>query len=229
MRTVYIRSLSIAAAVILTFAGSAAAQDKPSALLNTLEVRQLVAHAEPADNLRLSAHFNALGDRYTAEANRHTSMSQSFAGNPSRNLGAGMSVHCKRLADLNTQSATTVRELAAFHEKLAAGAEAVVPAGSEKFHAGAGAREPNDKDLNALAAKASTPADHRGLEEYFRTLARRYEADAKEHATFAGALRGTRIEHGAISHTRLAELARDAAKEANEAAEMHKQLAAAAR
>jgi hypothetical protein len=165
MRTVYIRSLSIAAAVILTFAGSATAQDKPSALLNTLEVRQLVARAEPADNLRLSAHFNALGDRYAAEAKRHASMSQSFVGNPSR----------------------------------------------------------------ALAAKASTPAEHHALEEYFRTLARRHEVDAKEHATFAGALRGTRIEHASISHSRLAELARDAAKEANEAAEMHKQLATVAR
>jgi hypothetical protein len=229
MKTVYVRALSGVAALILTFAGSAAAQDKPSALLNTLEVRQLVARAEPADNLRLSAHFNALRDRYAAEANRHTSMSQSFVGNPSHNLGAGMSVHCKRLADLNTQSATTVRELAAFHEKLAAGASAVLPAGSEQFQAGAGAREPNDKDLNALAAKASTPAEHHALEEYFRTLARRYDVDANEHATIAGALRGTRIEHAAISHSRLAELARDAAKEANEAAEMHKQLATVAR
>ena len=229
MRTVYIRSLSIAAAVILTFAGSATAQDKPSALLNTLEVRQLVARAEPADLGILSAHFNALGDRYAADAKRHASMSQSFVGNPSRSLGTGMSVHCKRLADLNTQSATTVRELAAFHEKRAAGAPAVLSPGSEKLQAGAGAREPNDKDLHVLAAKASTPAEHRGLEEYFRSLARRYGADVKEHATFASALRGTRIEQAAISHSRLAELARDAAKEANEAAEMHKQLATVAR
>jgi hypothetical protein len=228
MRPVH-RSLTLAAVAVLMLTGNVAAQEKSFAILNTLEVRQLVARAEPADNARLSAHFGALADRYAAEARRHTSMSQSFVGNPSRNLGTGMSVHCKRLADLNAQSAATVRELAAFHEKLAAGAPAVLPPGSEKFQAGTGAREPNDKDLNALAAKASTPAEHRGLEEYFRTLARRYDADAKEHATFAGALRGTRIEHAAINHSRLAELARDAAKEANEAAEMHKQLAAVAR
>jgi hypothetical protein len=144
----------------------AAAQEKPSALLNTLEVREFVARAEPADNLRLSAHFNALGDRYAAEAKRHASMSQSFVGNPSRNMGSGMSAHCKRLADLNTQSATAIRELAAFHEKLAAGAPAVLPPASETFHAGAGAREPNDKDLNALAARANTPAEHCALQEY---------------------------------------------------------------
>ena len=123
MRTVQIR-LVVLAAALLAFAGTATAQDKPNSLLNTLEVRQLVARAEPADNARLSAHFSALADRYTAEARRHVSMSQSFVGNPSRNLGTGMSVHCKRLAELNTESATTVRELAAYHEKLAAGAPA---------------------------------------------------------------------------------------------------------
>ena len=215
----------MAAAALLALAGIAGAQDKPSALLNTLEVRQLVARAGPADNARLSAHFSALADRYAAEAKRHTSMSQSFVGNPSRNLGTGMSAHCKRLAQLNTQSATTVRELAAFHEKLSSGVPAVLPSNAEKFQAGAGAREPNEKDLNALAAKASTPAEHRALAEYFQTLARRYEAEAKEHATFASGLRGTRIEQAAAIHTHLATLAREAAKEAGEAADMHTQLA----
>jgi hypothetical protein len=225
MKSVHFRSFAIAAAAVLTLAGIAAAQDKSTALLNTLEVRQLVARAEPADNARLSAHFSALADRYAAEAKRHISMSQSFVGNPSRNLGTGMSVHCKRLAELNTQSATTVRELAAFHEKLSTGVAAVFPPNAEKFQAGAGAREPNEKDLNSLAAKASTPADHRALAEYFQTLARRYEAEAKEHATFASALRGTRIEQAATIHNHLAALARDAAKEAGEAADMHTQLA----
>jgi hypothetical protein len=219
----------MAAGAVLMLTGSVAAQEKPSAILNTAEVRQLVARAQPADNARLSAHFAALADRYAAEAKRHIAMSQSFGGNPSRNLGAGMSAHCKRLADLNTQSATTVRELASYHRKLAAGAPATLPPGSEKFQTGVGGREPNEKDLNALAAKASTPAEHRAIEEYFLALARRYEADAKEHAMLAGAARGTRIEQSAISHNRLAELARGAAKEANEAAAMHKQLATGGR
>ena len=122
MRTVHFRSLSIAAIAVLTFAGSVAAQDKPSALLNTLEVQQLVKRAEPGDNARLAAHFTALADRYAAEAKRHTSMAQSFVGNPSRNLGTGMSAHCKQLANLNTQSATELRELATYHQKLASGA-----------------------------------------------------------------------------------------------------------
>ena len=119
MRTVHFRSLSLAAVAVLTFAGSVAAQEKPSGLLNTLEVQQLVKRAEPGDNARLAAHFTALAERYVAEAKRHTSMAQSFVGNPSRNLGTGMSAHCKQLANLNTKSATELRELAAYHQKLA--------------------------------------------------------------------------------------------------------------
>ena len=142
-------------------------------------MQQLVKRAEPGDNARLAAHFTALAERYTAEAKRHTSMSQSFVGNPSRNLGTGMSAHCKQLADLNTQSATTLRELAALppeaggwcrqrrRHRLALA-----------FEGGAGAPAPTEQELNALAAKASTPADHRALEEYFLTLAKRYTADA---------------------------------------------------
>ena len=119
MRTVHFRSLSLAAVAALTFAASGAAQDRAPGLLNNLEVQQLVARAEPGDQAQLSAHFTALADRYAAEAKRHISMSQSFIGNPSRNLGTGMSAHCKQLANLNTQSETTVRELAAYHAKLA--------------------------------------------------------------------------------------------------------------
>ena len=228
MRTVHFR-LVVVAGALLAFAGTARAQDKPNSLLNTLEVRQLVARAEPADNARLSAHFSALADRYTAEARRHLSMSQSFVGNPSRNLGTGMSVHCKRLAELNTESATTVRELAAYHEKLAAGAPATLPRDGARFQGGAGAPEPTEKELNALATKAGTPAEHHALEEYFLTLAKRYTTAADEHVTLAATFRGTKIAQASAIHDHLARLARDSAKEATAAAEMHKQLANVAR
>ncbi len=228
MRTVHFR-LVVVAAALLAFAGTVTAQDKPNSLLNTLEVRQLVARAEPADNAGLSAHFSALADRYTAEARRHLSMSQSFVGNPSRNLGTGMSVHCKRLAELNTESATTVRELAAYHEKLAAGAPATPPRDGARFQGGAGASEPTEKELTALAAKAGTPAEHHALEEYFLTLAKRYTTAADEHVTLAATFRGTKIAQASAIHDHLARLARDSAKEATAAAEMHKQLANVAR
>lgn len=229
MRIMHFRSIAIAAVALLTTAGIARAQEKPAGLLNSLEVRQLGARGEAADNARLAVHFSALADRYTAEAKRHNSMAQSFVGNPSRNLGTGMSAHCKRLAELNTQSATTARELVAYHEKLASGTPATPPKDSARFQQGAGAPEPTSKELDVLAAKANTPADHRALQEYFLTLAKRYTNEANDHVTFAQVYRGTRIAQAAVHHDLLARVAKDAAKEATAAAEMHKGLATVAR
>jgi hypothetical protein len=140
-----------------------------------------------------------------------------------------MSAHCKRLADLNTEEATTVRELVAYHEKLAAGAPATPPRDGARFQGGAGAREPNEQELSALAAKAGTPAEHKALEEYFLTLAKRYATAADEHVTLSATYRGTKIAQVAAIHDHLARLARESAKEATAAAEMHKQLAAIGR
>ena len=67
--------------------------------------------------------------------------------------------------------------------------------------------------------QASTPAEHRGSRVTL-TLATRYR-----HWHVALAPRGTRIEQATMLHDHLAELSRDAAKEATAAAEMHKQLA----
>ena len=229
MNTIQIRFLSVTALAFLVLTGSATAQDKSSAVLNSLDVQQLVKRAEPGDSARLAAHFTALAERYTAEAKRHTSMAQSFVGNPSHNLGTGMSAHCKQLAHLNTKSATELRELATYHQKLASGATTTPPAGGARFEGGAGAPRPTDQELNAMAAKAGTPDDHHALEEYFVTLAKRDTAEANEHVALAQAYRGTRIAQAAVHHDRLAGLSRDSAKEATAAAEMHKQLAGVAR
>ena len=229
MRAVHFRPYTLVAAAFITVAGTAAAQERSVGLLNRVEVQQLVARGEPSDNARLAVHFSTLADRFTAEAKRHISMSQSFAGNPNRSLSTGMSAHCKRLADLNTQEATTVRELVAYHKKLAAGAPATPPREGSRFQGGAGAAEPTEKELNALAAKANAPAEHHALEEYFLTLAKRYTAAADEHVALAQAYRGTRIAQAAVIQDRLAGLARDSAKEATAAADVHKQLANVAR
>ena len=228
MRSIHFRALSVGALALLTF-GSAAAQTPSTGVLNAVEVRQLIARAEPADQARLGVHFTALADWYAAEARRHTSMSQSFAGNPSRSLATGMSAHCKRLAELNTQSAAIVRELSTYHQKLAAGITSTPPNDGARFQGGAGAPEPTVQELNALAAKAGTPADHRALEEYFLTLAKRYTADANEHMAMANAYRGTRIAQAAGHCDRLVTLSRDLSREAIEAAAMHKQFAGIAR
>ena len=104
-----------------------------------------------------------------------------------------------------------------------------IPAGSGRFESGAGAPAPTDEELRALAARASTPADHRALEEYFLTAATRYTADANEHATMAAVYRGTRIASAAVHCDRLVTLSRDEAKEANAAAARHKDLAGVVR
>jgi hypothetical protein len=229
MKSFQIRSLSIPAIAFLVLTGNVGAQDSSPALLNSLEVQRFVKRAEPADNARLAAHFTALADRYVAEVKRHGSMAQSFGGNPNRSLASGMSMHCKQLADLNNQSATELRGLATYHQKLAAGVPATTPVSGSRFEGGAGAPSPSAQELNAMAAKASTPADHRALEEYFVTLARRYTTEATDHAAMANTYRGTRIAEAAVHCDRLVGLSKNAAAQASEAAAIHKQLAGLSR
>lgn len=228
MTTFTFRPLVIGTLALLIFAGTALSQTA-SPILNTLEVQKLVASSAPDDNAKLSAHFAALGDRYADEAKRHTAMAQSYVGNPNRSTGGGMSMHCRRLAELNTQSATTLRQLADHHKALAAGAASTAPAGGGRFQGGAGAPEPTEAELKALAAKATMPADHRALQEYFLTAAKRYTSDANAHSAIAQSYRGTRIAQAADHCDRLVANAREAAKEATAAAAMHGQFANLAR
>ena len=223
-----LRSLAIGTLAFLIVAGAAAAQTPP--ILNTLEVQKLVASGEPADNATLSTHFAALADRYEADARRHTAMADAFIAAPTRRVAANSAAdHCKRLAQRNVESAKTLRELAEHHNRLAGGAASTAPKGGARFQGGAGALEPTDAELSALAARANTPADHRNLEEYFLTAAKRYTADANAHATMAQAHRGTRIAQATDHCDRLVRTGRDAAKAATAAAEMHKPLAGVAR
>ena len=154
-------------------------------------------------------------------------MARAFTGNPNRQMGTGWAIHCERLAKLNTQSADTVRELAAHHQRLATGTASTAPQSGASFEGGAGALTPSDEDLLALAAKARTPADHRILEEYFVTLEKQYTADVAEHVAMAGTYRGTRIAWAAVHCDQLAKRARESAQRAKEAAATHSRLAAA--
>jgi hypothetical protein len=225
MKAVHIRSLSLAAVAVFALTASVPAQDKSSAVLNTLEVQRLVKHGEAADSARLAAHFTALADRYAAEARQHVTMSQSFGSNANRGVATGMTAHCKRLADLATESAATLRELATYHHKLAAGVEAPAPSAGRAFEGGAGAPAPTEHELNVLAAKASSPSDHGTLAEYYSMLATRYTSNANDDVALANAYRGTKMATAAVQLDRLATLSRNEAKEAKDAAAMHKKLA----
>lgn len=200
-----------------------------SGLLNSLEVKRLVTEGTPAANATLARHFAALADKYAAEAAAHTAMANAYTGNPNHSLSGNMGVHCRKLADLATASAKAAREMVDYHNTLAAGAAAEAPKGAAAFDAGAGAPAPTAEDVKRLAAAAHTAADHRALEEYFLTLARRDEAEAKEHAAMANSFRvsGQRrgSEFAAMHCDSLAKLARDAAREASASAQLHRQLA----
>lgn len=226
MRTIH---LGILVGALLSLpAAHAAAQGSP--ILNTIEVQKLVASDAPADHARLAGHFTALAEQSEAEAKRHQAMSKGFGVNPVRQLGANMSPHCNRLAELNREAAKTLGELAAHHTKLAAGAPSVAPPNASLYQSGKGARVPTERELRDLAATASTAADHRALMEYFSETARRHTATGQEHTQMAQAYRGSTRFGWAASHCdRMVALSRDAAKEATAAAVMHKDLAALAR
>lgn len=230
MKHISIQLIAGVVVVLATFANTATAQTASSPILNSLEVQKLVAGADPADDARLSAHFSALADQYAREARRHRAMAQAFIAAPTRRVPANHAAdHCNRLASLNTQSAETLRELAGYYEKRASASSASLPKGAAPFQAGSGAPEPSDDELTALAARASTPADHHALEEYFTAAVKRYRDAANQHIAMAQAYRGTRIAQAAIHCDRLVTLSREEAKEATAAAEMHKQLANAVR
>ena len=55
MRTIHIRSLSLAPLAWFAFAANSAAQERSAALLNALEVWRLITRTAPADHARLSA------------------------------------------------------------------------------------------------------------------------------------------------------------------------------
>ena len=225
MRTSRLVALVMGALGLL--AASIAAQTTP--ILNIVEVQKLVASETPADHGRLALHFTALAEQAAGEAKRHQAMARSFGGNPSRQIGTNMTVHCNRLAELNTQAATTLRELAGHHNKLAAGASSTLPPKAVPYESGKGARVPTDQELSDLATKAATRADQRALLEYFQTPAKRHAAAANEYTRLEQTYRGTRLAAAGLNATHLARVSREAEKEASAAAKMHEDMAGLAR
>jgi hypothetical protein len=219
--------LALTAICMLALATTAFAQ-APSGLVNKLEVQRLVAADTRQANATLASHFNALADRYTADAARHKDMAKAYAANANRSIGTNIAPHCDRLSQIAVESATASREMARYHEQRAGGAAGTVPKNAVKLHAGEGAPAPSAMDLHHLAMMAGAPADHRALAEYFMTLANNLGADADTHAAMAQAYRaGVRKGVGdpAVHCDRLAKLSREAAREASEAATLHGQLA----
>jgi hypothetical protein len=217
--TTHTRSLLTFSLLVLTPAAGLIAQSKPTPL-SAAEVSQLISRGEPADHARLSAHFTALADRQAADAKLHAAMQQSYSSS-TKAAALNMANHCKALVSRSQQSAASMRELSAFHGKLAGGA--TIQAGIGLLEP-AGPR-PTGAELARLAASAETAADHRALGAYFTSMATRYEREAADHAAYAktwrGLTRNAAAPTQAASHERVANELREAAKEARTAASMH--------
>jgi hypothetical protein len=211
--------------VALTAASGLAAQDKP---LTASQVSQLISLGDPAAHARLSAHFAALAERQAADVKIHTAMQQAYA-NSGKPSGLGMVNHCKALVGRAQESGASLRELSAYHSKLAGGAS--VTSGLAILEPATG--RPSDAELRRLAATAETAADHRALQNYFTSVATRDEREAADHAAYAKTWKGlTKVaanQTQAAAHERTAERLRAAAKEARAAAAMHGSEAAKAK
>jgi hypothetical protein len=225
-----VRILIAAAAVSLVPTRIVLAQTPPSPVLNTVELRQLVERAGPADQARLRGHFEALAERYRSEATQHERMAEASVGQPGKSSNAGMAAHCRRLAKADRDLEQGARALAAFHGGLASGVPVPPSANTRALQHGAGATKPTATELDEFAVKAAKANDHRALADYFTTLADRYTADADAHTAMSTLYASNSRLAGMAPHCqRLAKTARGAADEARTAAAMHQQLQGAAR
>lgn len=215
------------AVVLLALAVPAGAQS--SNLLNALEVRRLVDGDQPADHIGLRDHFLALAVRYDNEARREDARARALPGNPNH-PAPGHGLQAAERAKQLRLSAALVRELAVYHERVAAGVPAVAPEGAGRFHNGEGAPVPTDRDVRALAAMARTRADHRAMAEYYASVAGGHRAQADRYALRARMYRAVpndRLGGGnpALHFDRLTVVERNAARRADARALVHSQLA----
>lgn len=183
MRTISFRAIltGLALAAIVT---GAAAQDR-SALLTRIEVKQLAASTRSSDHVRLRDHFAALADTYASDARHHRATAFVMTGNPNHPPAVTPGARYLRLAATADETAATLRQLSAHHGRLAAGQPSTAPAGSARFERGEGSPEPSDAQIRELVASARTPAEHRGLAEYFDAQADTHTSAADRYTQLA--------------------------------------------
>jgi hypothetical protein len=90
-------------------------------LLTPKQAQELVANARTrADLTKLGKHFAAEAARYKADADSHAAMAAGYRGSNRRGGLEAAAVHCDRLVERVRDAATAARELATYHEGLAA-------------------------------------------------------------------------------------------------------------
>jgi len=215
-------------ALVIAWTTTATAQNA-SGLLNTVEVQRLVVADIPEAHNTLAKHFMTLADVYAADASRYAALAAAPGGNPNHPFGTDVRTRRIQQAEAAATAEQTVRSVAAYHQILSIGGIRRRPAGAPAFDGGKGASLPTRAELGELARVARTPSAERELVEYFMVIARTETANAEAYARTAQMTRvsGARMtEATAVRFDHLATMAREAARQANLAAELHRQLAA---
>jgi hypothetical protein len=223
---IFLRIFTIAALAITT-AQTATAQNA-SGLLSTLDVQRLVSADTQEAHAALAKHFIALAEIYRVDAARYSALAASPGGNPNHPFGTDARERRIRQADAATAAARTVRAVAAYHQILSIGRTLRRPAGAPAFDGGKGAPRPTPAELDELVRTARTPPAQRELVEYFLGVERTERANAEAYArtarmTLVSGARNT--EAIAARYEHLASMSREAARQANLAVELHRQLA----
>jgi hypothetical protein len=224
--SIFLRTFTLAT-VAIAMAATATAQN--AGLLNTFEVQRLVVADTPEAHTALAKHFIALAEVYRADARHYSTLATLPAGNPNHPFGTDARDRRIRQADGAAAAERTARSVAAYHQILSIGGMLRRPAGAAAFDGGMGAPLPSRAELDQLAASADTRAAQRDLVEYFLIVARTESSNAEAYAQMARMTRvsGARsTEAIAARFDRMAGVAREAAHQANLAAELHRQLAA---
>ncbi|HEU5256331.1 MAG TPA: hypothetical protein VFU28_10085 [Vicinamibacterales bacterium] len=224
---VFLRILMITALALAT-AKTVTAQNAPG-VLNTLDVQRLVVADTPLAHARLAKHFIALAAVYRAHADRYSALAELPGGNPNHPVATDSREHRARQAQAAIADGRAARDAAAYHLILSIRGTPRGLARSPAFDGGKGAPLPTLAELDEFARTARTPTAHRELAEYFLIVARAETSNADEYARTARMKRvsGARnIEAAAAHFEHLASEAREAARQARLAVELHRQLAA---
>jgi hypothetical protein len=223
---VFLRILTITALALAT-AHTVTAQNA-AGLLNRLDVQRLVLADTPRAHAALAKHFIALAALYRADADRYSALAALPGGNPNHPVAIDGRGRRARQAQAVIANVRAARDAAAYHLILSIRGTPRGLGRSPAFDGGKGAPLPTPAELDELATAARTPSAHRELAEYFLIVSRTETANAEAYARTARMARvsGARNTEGtAARYEHLARMARDAARQADMAAELHHQLA----
>lgn len=225
------KKLDVYAAVVVGVLGLAAptafvsaAQDQPTAG----QMKELAAApSTPAEHSSLRQHLLDMAASLSADADAHATIAAGYRrkpGNSNRATDEDLAGHCDRIAQRAREAATTARELASYHGRLAGG----VPKSELKVPANRVPLPMADVQVQELIVNAGTPAEHLKVSKQFAAEAARYTAEANRRAAMAPGYRSNATrpdENPGIYNARFVQQMRSAADAAQALAAYHARLA----